>query len=134
MPYLFTEKNPISWQKPLQHKKETTFLNLKQPAFEDIFSLSSYLRRYGHVKGNANLQMHMEEFDDWRLVVPFGKKKIDTLCCPEDRRCIIDECVAGTTMCTSCEVPFCKSCNAALQQTPVPLMPKAALGLSLIHI
>eukprot|EP00973_Karenia_brevis_P006249 850968-Karenia_brevis.AAC.1 len=69
----------------------------------------------------------MEEFDDWRLDVPFHEGDVTIVCCPEDRRCN-ESCLAQKRLCQHCEVPICRVCNKhasgpneKLFQSPVAL-------------
>ena len=64
----------------------------------------------------------MEEFDDWRIKIPFvdangrGGRLVSIICCPEDRTCMHARCQQnGDRVCPDCEVPICNDCKKSLQ-------------------
>ena len=75
----------------------------------------------------------MEEFEDWRVDVPFGPGLLETmLCCPEDRKCARADCMTGKRLCEQCEVPVCRDCECDLGRGPRPRMPIRALSNDLM--
>ena len=87
-----------------------------------VLGLEEYLENYGGIQRNkVHLRNHLEEFEDWVLIVPFaecnGTDTIDLkiICCPEDRRCIGKRCHASRkTVCPHCEIPICQDCENSL--------------------
>ena len=60
--------------------------------------------------GFLNLNLAVEEFDDWYMDIPFRDGDVRIVCCPEDRICS-ETCLAGRRLCQSCQVPVCTTCN-----------------------
>ena len=104
------------------------FCGLDQESTRHIFGLDNYMRRYGGGPDQPpDLTAHPEEFDDWRLTVPFQSGNIDILCCPEDRVCDDVACMRGCSCCTSCKLPVCRECEHAMSGDH-PSMPASALA------
>ena len=97
----------IEWCKPLENPQ--FFLGCTAEKTRELYSLDTYLRKYGTGDANSpNLLRRREEFDDWTLDVPVDGDKVEVLCCPEDRRCEKPGCSNGRAMCHECEVPVCR--------------------------
>ena len=119
------KKQDIDWTQPLVQKEgEERFCGLSVEEVHAIFSLETYLERYGKCDEEAP-DLRSEVYDDWCLTLPFSDKEIKILCCPEDRECEVDGCLKGKTCCSQCWLPLCRECKAALDRKRE--MPAAAL-------
>jgi hypothetical protein len=98
-------------------------MNWERDETKYMFSLEEYLSNYGEIhRRKVHLQDHLDEFEDFRLTVPFAKRDsadtvdLNIVCCPEDRRCAAKRCRAATqTVCPDCEIPFCQEYEASLK-------------------
>ena len=142
-PYLaeWGTANDVRWVKPVIQGDEqsptgtgrsasaaSSFMGMSAEDLEATFGLHTYVARYGQCDGgNADLTQHMDEFDDWKLAIPFGDRRVDIVCCPEDRECDHDGCLQGRQCCSSCRMPLCRECEQALTTTDT-WMPPAALA------
>ena len=109
--------NSIRWQRAFTSGEDGRFFGLDAKKCADIFGLDTYIRRYGHMAGFPDMRQHEEEFDDWQLTVPFHRRSLAILCCPEDRICGGTNgktCVSASSMCKDCELPICFECEEAL--------------------
>ena len=52
-----------------------------------IMGMDTYLQNHGDRDGRPNLNSIVQEFSDWKLLIPFGEEEVDVMCCPEDKRC-----------------------------------------------
>ena len=124
------EKNEIRWCKPFKEDVQANFLGMSASKCQDIYGLDTYIERYGHQKGFPDMRKNMTEFDDWQLIVPFPSRNVTILCCPEDRECRGKDksrCMSRKTLCSECELPLCRYCEASLLADHGPFMPEAAL-------
>ena len=125
-------KNEITWTRPCEGRSVPderecfTFCDLSPRQTENIFGMDSYLQKYGALDGEPDLCQRMEEFDDWRLNVPFESGSITILCCPEDKRCGSRKHRNDKDLCQQCEMPCCNECWEALHRQR-PQMPAPAL-------
>ena len=125
--------NEVRWISPLGRIEVgenscDRFCGMARGDTENIFGLTSYLRRYGHTSDSApDLTRHMHEFDDWRLAVQFGDGPLDILCCPEDHQCRNAECLQQRSCCPQCLLPLCRECEDSLHNPRGLEMPAAAL-------
>ena len=88
------------------------FLGVSSAATESIFGLEAYLDKYGQCDPEGpNLHQRREEFDDFYLDVPFARKTVRVLRCPEDRECEDEACKRGNNCCTKCRIPVCLECG-----------------------
>ena len=112
----------IHWRTPRWGGGES-FFNYGKELSKSLLSVQAYLDNYGSdTHGWFDLTHHMSEFDDWFLDVPFGSETVRVLCCPEDRRCS-KECMQGTVLCDSCEVPVCDLCYSCADAEEPSLPP-----------
>ena len=145
-PYVATQRRHlISWVQPLTCTNDdqfdmtigqtrewmnTRFCNLTWEETRDFFGREEYFERYGNQEGGPNLKTgsYANEFDDWTMTVPFGKRRIKILCCPEDRKCNRTIAHDSDRLCESCFVPLCHHCKKALYKEAVPRQPEGALS------
>ena len=109
-------KNSIRWQKASKLEGDGRFFGLDAQKCTDIFGLDTYIQRYGHMLGFPDMRQHLEEFEDWQLTVPFHRRSVAILCCPEDRICTGTQgktCVSTSGICKDCELPICVECEEA---------------------
>ena len=94
--------------------EKTFLLGLNYNETGDFFGREQYLTRYGIGPGGSpNVNNHLDEFNDWILIIPYIWNLIIP-CCPEDRRCEELKQENLTTQnqhfCTECEFPICTNC------------------------
>ena len=78
-------KNVKLLEKLAQDEVEnSTFCGLSWKQTEQIFVLSTYVEKYGQMSEDVRLDEGHDEFDDWRMEVPFDNTTVRILCCPED--------------------------------------------------
>ena len=99
-------------------------MNSKQT--EEIFGLSTYVEKYGQMSEDVRLDEEHDEFDDWRMEVPFDNTTVRILCCPEDVQCDNDIPHGRDTCCARCVAPLCTECEQSLRKR-TPELPQAGL-------
>ena len=108
--------NHIEWMRPFEQDAEDptkvgTCFGMDPGETDTTLSLRAYLDDYGKdLDSRIDLRKKIEEFDDWRVEVPFLCESVTLLCCPEDRRCENETCATGAGVCPKCEVPVCHEC------------------------
>ena len=108
-------ENHIQWYRPC----ETTdlFFRLDSDQTEIQYGQQTYLERFSSDNGKfLDLRRHMSEFEDWIADIPFSTGDVRILCCLEDRRCVAKGCAKQKRLCSQCEVPVCRTCDAHARQ------------------
>ena len=106
--------------------ENSTFCGLSCKQTEQIFGLSTYVEKYGQMSEDVRLDEEHDEFDDWRMEVPFDNTTVRILCCPEDVQCDNDIPHGRDTCCTRCVAPLCTECEQSLRKR-TPELPQAGL-------
>jgi hypothetical protein len=102
------------------------FCGLTRKQTEHIFGLSTYVQKYGEMNDEVHLNEHHEEFNDWRVEIPFDITNVTILCCPEDMHCDNDVQHSRDTCCPQCVAPLCTECENSLRKR-TPELPQASL-------
>jgi len=120
------QTNDIRWVEPFDGKDKVCLFNREQTS--SVLSLKSFLERY--VRGEndmPHLRLHLEEFDDWQVLVPFQAGAVSIVCCPEDKTCKGSSPCNLTAFCKECSVPVCRGCEQSLYGKE-PDMPPGSLA------
>ena len=123
----------IHWREPFDGKH---FGRMDSDVTAATIGLETYLAEYGRIPAPSvradgkqpeprDLSMYLEEFDDWKLTVPFSDGDVNVLCCSEDIKCVNDH--NDGKLCTDCQVPICNECWSAIDNV-TPHRPKLALS------
>ena len=70
---------------------------------------------------------HLQEFDDWQVLVPFRSGEVKVICCPEDKVCKATAGCGPSSVCKYCSVPACTDCRLCVFSDP-PTMPPGCLS------
>ena len=136
-PFLANRRsNDISWEVVLGRvsadgvddvDQRTVFCNLGIETTKAIYGLETFIAKYGRVSDEVHLSNFRSEYDDWQLTIPFGHEDVKILCCPEDRLCKDEACMASSTACPRCRMRLCNECKSYLHKKGKPAMPPVAL-------
>lgn len=74
----------------------------------------------------VHLNESHEEFNDWRVGIPFDITNVTVLYCPEDMHCESDIQHCRDTCRTQCVAPLCTECEKSLRRR-TPELPQASL-------
>ena len=114
------DKNDIDWVWPVEISSsgDTLMFGMALNAASQLIGMQTFLDKYGHVDGYANIGI-TGELNEWRSAVyDYHKNEfVEFICCPEDHKCSADlNHHQSHIICEECQVPVCRQCQAHLKK------------------